>query len=152
ALRARGIAVHGSVIGDGPLRADLDDYAEAHGIGLTFLGWRQPWWESVTDVDCLLLPSAIEGFGNVLVEAANAGIPSVARSSALGVADAIVPGITGELVTGDTADELADGVLRAIRPTVETPLARWLARFTADSSMERLITALEYASGDHQSP
>jgi glycosyltransferase involved in cell wall biosynthesis len=150
-LRERGIDVRASMIGDGPLREELESYASVRAIDVAFLGWRQPWWESVANVDCLLLPSESEGFGNVLVEAASVGIPSVARSSALGVADAIVPGLTGELVTGGTVADLADGVIRAVRPAGETALERWLERFRADTSIERLVTALEYASRGQRS-
>ncbi len=49
-----------------------------------------------------MLSSFVEGFGNVLVEAALVGVPFVSMSRALGVADAIVPGMTGFLCFSDT--------------------------------------------------
>jgi glycosyltransferase involved in cell wall biosynthesis len=81
----------------------------------------------------------VEGFGNVLIEAAAAGIPSVARSSALGVADAVIPGVTGELVASGTPEQLADGVLRAITARPADPVAAWLRRFTTQSSSDTLL-------------
>ena len=42
-----------------------------------------------------------------------AGCPAVAVSTALGVADAIIPGITGELALDDDPESIADAVERA---------------------------------------
>ena len=89
----------------------------------------------------VLLPSTCEGFGNVLVEAAAAGIPSVAMSAALGVADALVPGVTGELVHLDSPDMIADAVQRAARYRVDAP--RWLERFSVDNSTDVLAAVFD---------
>jgi glycosyltransferase involved in cell wall biosynthesis len=89
----------------------------------------------------VLLPSDREGFGNVLVEAAAVGVPSVAVSGALGVADAIVPGITGELALGSSASDLADAVQRASELKVDG-IEAWLERFSVDSSGRDLETVL----------
>jgi glycosyltransferase involved in cell wall biosynthesis len=140
-LAARGISVSGLVIGDGPLRESLGQIARNLYVDVEFAGWQEPWWDAVPDVDCLLLPSRVEGFANVLVEAARAGIPAVAVSSALGVADAIVPGVTGALARGQAPGELADAVLEAVvdhGPGIEG----WLDRFSARTSAEILAAVL----------
>lgn len=87
----------------------------------------------------MLLPSTCEGFGNVLVEAAAASIPSVAMSTALGVADALVPGVTGELVYLDSPTAIADAVQRAAHHRVDA--SDWLERFSVDNSTD-LLTAV----------
>lgn len=59
---------------------------------------------SAADLFCL--PSYMEGFGNVILEAACAGVPTVG-SDIYGIQDAIVDGETGELFTVGEVDELA---------------------------------------------
>ena len=142
ALAARGIEVRGTVVGDGPMRDEVRARGRERGVPLDLRGWTEPWLDAARDVDCLLLPSDVEGLGNVFVEAAAAGIPSVARSSALGPADAIVPGLTGELVGQSGPEHLADGVLRAVSSRGGDPLASWLSRFSAQASAARLLEIL----------
>ncbi|WP_455133503.1 glycosyltransferase [Microbacterium aurum] len=141
-LLRRGIACEAVAYGDGPLRGEVAATAARLGVTYRHAGWDGDWFAHPAEGAVVLLPSAREGFGNVLVEAAAAGLPSVAVSGALGVADAIVPGITGELaLTADPVD-LADAVERA-RSLPLTDIDRWLDRFSAASScrdLERVIT------------
>jgi glycosyltransferase involved in cell wall biosynthesis len=92
-----------------------------------------------------MLPSAVEGFGNVLVEAAAKSIPVVVSSRALGVADACIPDVTAKLVTGDSPGDFADGLLFA-GEMVLPDLKHWLDRFTNASAavnFDRLLAALQ---------
>ena len=61
------------------------------------------------------------------------GIPSVAASEALGVADAIVPGITGELARSGSPADFADAVERAMCLDL-SGIDRWLRRFSMQES------------------
>ncbi|HEX5852151.1 MAG TPA: glycosyltransferase [Solirubrobacteraceae bacterium] len=144
-LAHRGVSVRGSVIGDGPLREATEQKSSQLGLDVAFLGWREPWWEAVSNVDCLVLTANAEGLANVLVEAASAGIPSVASSRALGVADAIVPGVTGELALGDNPRSYADAVLRAAPLVLTSPIEirAWLNHFSSAHSTATLLAALE---------
>ena len=56
----------------------------------------------------------LEGFGIVFLEAASAGLPSIGGNSG-GVGEAIENGITGLLVSGTDAGELAEAILRLAR-------------------------------------
>lgn len=143
-LRARGLDWTGCVMGDGPLRAALQRACEEEGLPVEFLGWVSPWQARTRPGDVLLVASDLEGFGNVLVEAAAAGVPSVAASPALGVADGILPGLTGDLSPTTSVTDLADAVLRAAPLEPRTPAVRtWLERFRADAVGERLAAVLE---------
>ena len=147
-LARRGVAVEVVSFGGGPLLNDVQAAARQADVIFHHRGWVENWFDEFGDNAVALLTSSREGFGNVLVEAAAAGYPSVAVSGALGVADAIVPGITGELALSARPADLADAILRA----AELPLDHiepWLARFSEQSSgadLERvLISTLERA-------
>jgi glycosyltransferase involved in cell wall biosynthesis len=132
-LNRRGVAAVVSVFGDGPLLGEITERAEALGVELRNHGWVEDWFNHCGADAVLLLTSAREGFGNVLVEAAAVGVPSVATSDALGVADALVPGMTGELARGGTPEDFADAVERA-RGMDVSGVDRWLQRFSTQES------------------
>jgi phosphatidylinositol alpha-1,6-mannosyltransferase len=114
-VRAEVPKVHWVVIGDGPLRAGLEQLAYSHGVAdaISFLGVvsdveRDGW---LRRANLLAMPSRVpaggfagEGFGIVYLEAASYGKPVVAGNVA-GALDAVVDGETGLLV--DPADHLA---------------------------------------------
>ena len=91
-----------------------------------------------------MLPSYREGFGNVLVEAAVGGIPSVAVSNAYGVADSLIPTITGELAFAGTPEELADAIRRAQAVSLRH-VPQWADRFCPDESARLLLSSIDKA-------
>jgi glycosyltransferase involved in cell wall biosynthesis len=132
-LRSRGLDWGCCVLGDGPLRPSLERMAQTWGLPVEFAGWVSPWQVRARPGDVLLLTSDLEGFGNVLVEAAAAGIPAVAPSPALGVADAVLPGVTAVLSPTNRVEDLADAVVQAAGLQVSSPAVEtWLQRFTPD--------------------
>ena len=62
---------------------------------------------AITDIFCL--PSYREGFGNVVIEAAAMGVPTVG-TDIIGLRDAVINGKTGLLVKPKDADALADAL------------------------------------------
>ncbi|HEY5198633.1 MAG TPA: glycosyltransferase [Solirubrobacteraceae bacterium] len=145
ALRRRGVDARLIVVGNGELDGRLAAYAAAHGIAARHVGWTADWTVHAQEMNVLLLPSSVEGFGNVLVEAAAAGIPAVAPSTALGVADAILPGITGELAISGDADHLADAVLEAARRPLDAAIIDgWLNHFSSEASARILIEVIRH--------
>lgn len=93
---------------------DLAGDALIHRLRQT--GWEAEFTGSVTDVvpllkvmDMLCLPTRREGFPNVVLEAAAAGIPTVA-TMATGISDAIIDGETGIICMDRNPKTLADAL------------------------------------------
>jgi glycosyltransferase involved in cell wall biosynthesis len=84
-----------------------------------FVGFTDEPESYMAVADVLCLPSYREGFGNVVIEAAAVGIPTLG-SRIYGVVDAVVDGVTGflfevrniEALTGSLKRLLADKALR----------------------------------------
>ena len=106
------------------------------------IGWVEDWTSRCPPDAVLLHPAVKEGFGNVLIESACAGIPAVAVSNALGVADAVVPGVTGSLALDASVESLAEAVLDAQAVTFEGADA-WLNRFSPERSTDLLLATLQ---------
>jgi len=145
ALRSREIAARIVSFGVGPELEELRAETSRQNIDFEYAGWHEHWFAACPDDAVVLLPSIKEGFGNVLVEAAAAGIPSVAISGAFGVADAIVPGLSGELSLTADPESVAEAVLRA-RHLPMTGLEGWLERFSLEGSGYILEQALGLGS------
>lgn len=105
-------------------------------------GRVENWFDHIPADGVVLLPSAVEGFGNVLPEAASRGVPSVVGSTAFGSADAIVPGVTGFFARADSVEEYADAVLRAARLPRSAP-ETWLQEFSAENSATLLMRLID---------
>lgn len=107
----RGVAVH--IVGDGPLRADLEQLARELRVEATFHGRKSP-----AEVSAMMERSTLfcvpsltaasgdaEGFGMVFLEAAAAGLPTVSYRSG-GTGEAIEDGVTGLLAPEKDVREL----------------------------------------------
>ncbi len=100
------------VVGDGPLRSDLESLTAELGIAeaVRFVGVRQDIPEVLGLMDVFVLSSLSEGSPNVILEAMAAGVPVVA-SNVGGVPDMVRDGETGRLVEPGDPGALADAVL-----------------------------------------
>ena len=144
ALAARGAKVTLVWVGDGPPgTAPLRQTRGASPVEIVREPWRDDWHLLADEETVVLLGSAYEGFGNVLVESANHGIPVVAGSSALGCADAVVPGVTGFLAATDSAESYADAIQEARLLTGPFAKENWLRQFSAGATARRLETVLQ---------
>lgn len=137
------VAVH--YFGVGELERDLSIVQRPYPIVLK--GRVENWFDHIPANGVVLLPSAVEGFGNVLPEAASRGVPSVVGSTAFGSADAIVPGVTGFFARTDSVDEYADAVLRAMRLPRSAPRG-WLGEFSAENSVDLLLRLVNSLKAD----
>ena len=108
---------------------ELHDLAAEVG-GVEFAGFRPTPWDSLAESDVVLVPSRVEPFGNVAVEAMLAGRPVVA-SATQGLVEIVSDGENGVLVPPDDPGALADGV-QAVVDDWEASVARaWSARSDA---------------------
>jgi glycosyltransferase involved in cell wall biosynthesis len=103
--------------GGGPLEPGLRALAAELGIAAqtSFLGilTRQEVREAMWRADAFVLPSHVETFGVVAIEAMAAGLPVVATACG-GPQDTVAPGETGLLVPPGDAAALAAGMERLL--------------------------------------
>lgn len=138
---------HLAIVGDGPLRPDLDSLVSALGLGgsVTFLG-RLPEEETLREVaqsDMLVLPSFMEGLPIVLMEASALRKPVIA-SRVAGIPELVSEGETGLLFTPSDWQDLATKIAQlAGSPELrqrlgEAGAARVAAEFDVRKSAEQL--------------
>ena len=103
------------LIGDGPVRADVERQVAADGLAahVEFVGEQQdlvPW---LSACDVFLLPSAQESFGLAALEAMACEVPVVAFRVG-GLPEIIEDGTTGFLCTPQSAPEMADRAIELL--------------------------------------
>ena len=111
------------IIGDGPLRPELEDRVASLGLGdcVRFLGTRDQAAvrRAMMEAHVFLLPSVTaadgdqEGIPTVLLEASSTGLPAISTWHS-GVPDAVIDGETGFLVPERDVEALADRLGRML--------------------------------------
>lgn len=158
ALRSAGIPFLARIVGDGPLRAELERLAGKLGLAaqLTFTGhlphhevWNQLSWADVLLHTGIIAPSGDrDGLPNVIPEAMSAGV-LVVTSPAAATTEAITQGVTGLVAP---AEMPADWVSALRRLAQDDPFAerlraaarRWVEEnFDAHRNARRLLTEFE---------
>jgi colanic acid/amylovoran biosynthesis glycosyltransferase len=121
-VQARRPETEFTIIGDGPLRAGLEELAKQLHVQCRFLGAQSPAVvrEMLGKSRLLCLPSVTtsdghhaEGLGLVLVEAQAMGVPVVSTFHA-GIPEAVADGITGTLVPERDSERLAAAILQLL--------------------------------------
>lgn len=151
------------IVGDGPDRGRLERAARAHGVrgSVRFVG-PVPWAALpgyYAGADVFAMPTRerfwgleTEGFPLVYLEAASAGLPTIAGAAG-GVREAVDDGRTGVVVDGRNVDETADALIALLddrdlaRLMGRRGRQRVLAGFTWDGVVEQFRTALEKHAG-----
>ena len=124
-----------NLVGDGPLRPELQREAQALGIAdrVTFLGHRDDVGEVLRASDVFAFPSLMEAFPNAVMEAMAMALPVVATNVG-GIPELVTDGHNGRLVApGDPA-----ALARALNEVLDSPAtAAALGSAAADTVRER---------------
>jgi len=107
-------SLHLSVVGDGPLRVELEHTAAELGIAqyVQWHGWlaRELLCELYRDADCLIHASNIEGMSNTVLEGMASGLP-VISSDGPGNRDIVIDGENGLVFPVDNAEALLEAMV-----------------------------------------
>jgi glycosyltransferase involved in cell wall biosynthesis len=152
--RARGLDVHGLILGDGPERRLVEAEVAAHGLEAVV---RVPGFVSAEEVDdaqrralCLLHPSSREGYGLVVVESAARGTPVIVVAGEDNAAVELVdPGVNGLVAPSADPDDLADALIAvadAGRPLRERTCA-WFAEHAERLSLAASLDVVSTSYG-----
>lgn len=132
------------VAGDGPLRGELQQRAQAAGLGdrMIFPGYRSDVPDLVAAFDAYVLPSLWEGLPLALLEALALGKPIVA-SRVGGVPEIVEHGVDGFLVPPRDPGALVEHLARVARDGElrERARTRSPAKFTEQFSVEAMVDA-----------
>jgi len=156
-LRTRIPELHLDVIGGGWWQDRLVRRAEKLGISdaVTFHGHVDDVTKHAVVQRCWvhLLPSAKEGWGLAVIEAAQHGVPTIGYRCAGGLADSVVDGVTGVLV--DNHDELVDRFEQlltdhVLRDELGAKAAARSREFSWPQSASAMRTVLESVHAGHR--
>ena len=154
--RAEVEGLRGIVLGDGPERGAVLDAIAEHGLGdvVEAPGFvpTEVVEETLARALCLVLPSAREGYGLVVVEAAAVGTPSiVVRGEDNAATELVEDGVNGFVAASAEPAELARAIVRvhAAGGELRASTAAWFAanaeRLSLGASLQRV--AASYAAG-----
>ena len=104
------------IIGDGPYRKELEHLINNLKLSkrILLIGHKNnpyPWYNSA---DLFILSSNYEGFGNVLVEALECGLPIVSTNCFCGPKEILENGKYGKLVEVNNVNDLKNGIIEQL--------------------------------------
>lgn len=141
--RGRNFVLH--IIGDGPVREDLENMAKQLGIyeETIFYGYMLHPEEFIPFFDIFVLPSRAEAFGSVFAEAALSWLCLIGTDVG-GIAEQIEHQVNGLLVPVDDVEALADAIETAlVDPDLRYRLAKNAYEKAIKSySLDRVIESL----------
>lgn len=103
------------IVGDGPLRKSLEALSEELRVkdNVIFMGFRSDIKEILSAIDILVIPSLLEGFPMITLEAMAMAKPIIATNID-GIAEQITSGENGILVPPKDPDALAKAIIRVL--------------------------------------
>lgn len=128
-LQERMIPFHLDIVGDGPLRKDLEKYVCSKNLTsyVQFHGFQQRTFieQLLVHSSVYLMTSFTESFGLVLLEAMNAGVPVIAFDSAEGAKELIQNDHNGYLIQNRDFNQMADRIIYLLNnPNVAMQLGK----------------------------
>lgn len=120
------------LVGDGPDRSAAEWLAHDLRIQdrVSFLGKQERVNELLAVADLMLMPSELESFGLVALEAMACKVPTIATRVG-GVPELIEDGVTGRLFPVGAVDEMAEAALELLRDPLKLALMGEAGRVTA---------------------
>lgn len=133
------------IVGEGPLRAELEKQIAS--LGLTekvFLpGYFADTYVWYAHADLFVLSSDYEGFGNVIVEAMEYGLPIVSTDCPSGPREILCNGKYGALTPVGNSEQLADAILNALHSKYDQHALKIRAQdFTVNKIAEQYLTVM----------
>lgn len=133
---------HFVLIGDGELRAEVEQQIDALGLrgSITLTGWQRDLTTAYGDMDVFVISSVNEGTPVTVIESLSAGCPVVATAVG-GLPDLLDGGVFGELVPSQDENALANAILKVLANPPDISLAQkaMLDRY----GIERLVSDLD---------
>lgn len=145
-LKSQGHPFMLHIIGDGPIRKELEQLAVSLGLydDIIFYGYMLHPEQFMPFFDIFVLPSRAEAFGSVFAEAALCWLALVGTNVG-GIAEQITDGENGLLVPPDDPDALCEALVKVVTdPAFRYNLARsaW-ERAKKEYSLQRVINQLK---------
>jgi glycosyltransferase involved in cell wall biosynthesis len=146
------------IVGDGPLRADVERMAQKLGDSAILTGYRDNVLGFLDAADILLQPSRVDAFPTSLIEAAATRVPVVATAVG-GIPEIVVAGETGLLIEPPPT---TGGVAEALQALISDPSLRerlggaarqrFDAKFTVTQWIPRLLDLYDEALRANEAP
>ena len=141
-----------TILGEGPLRAELEALVQQLGLqGRVampgFVVDTYPWYLTA---DLFVLSSRWEGFGNVIVEALECGLPVVSTDCPSGPAEILQNGRIGKLVPIQDPGALAASLATALNEVVDREILMRRARdFSLSTIAEQYLNYFTLRKGSN---
>ncbi len=156
-VRAMGVArrrlpdLRCDIFGDGPDRRAVEELVAREGLGdaVSVRGFvsADEVTRSLRSALCMVLPSRREGYGQIVVESAANGVPSVVCAAPDNAATELVDeGVNGTVAASDDPEVLADAIVRVHEagPALRESTAAW---FEANGPRLSLASSLDVVAG-----
>jgi glycosyltransferase involved in cell wall biosynthesis len=134
------------LVGDGPLRESLAALSKELGVrdNVIFTGFRSDIKEILSAIDILVIPSLLEGFPMIILEAMAMAKPIVATNID-GITEQITDGVNGILVPPKDPSALSKAIIQVLS---DKKLARSMAlaarkRVEQEFSVEKMVAETE---------
>lgn len=120
-LAAEGLTFKLTLVGDGPIRSDLEALIAEYDLGnsIEITGWASSTEvrQHLLNSRAMILPSFAEGLPVVIMEALALGRPVISTTIA-GIPELVTPGVCGWLVPPSSVQELTDAMRAALTAPV----------------------------------
>lgn len=152
ALAHRMPGVEGAMVGEGPLRAEIEAEIERTGAPIQLLGFfnQTEMPKAYTLADALVLSSETETWGLVVNEALACGLPAVVSSGVGCAPDLIDAGVTGETYPMGNVEALASAMERALHlaqlPATPLALRAKMQTYSLDTAVRGTLDAVQRLS------